>query len=86
MRQKQTAGQSESLRKSSEGTGIIPSGALLTVDEARRRLGLGEWAWRTLRRKGLPILRISNRAFVLSDQLIAFVANTHEAEDSEEGR
>ena len=52
--------------------GIIPAGAILRVDEAKKRLQLGEWAWRRLRRDGLRIIRVGGRAFVLADDLIEF--------------
>lgn len=50
--------------------GIIEPGRLYRADEARARLGLGDWAWRQLRRKGLPVIRTSGRAFVLGSDLI----------------
>lgn len=50
--------------------GVIEPGCLLTAEEARKRLGLGAWAWRQLRRAGLRMVRVSGRSFVLSDDLI----------------
>jgi hypothetical protein len=57
--------------KASEG--LVPPGALLTAEEAKRRLGIGDWAWRKMRRDGLRVLRVSGRAFVLTDDLIEFL-------------
>jgi len=54
-------------------TGSIASGHLYTAQEARRRLGLGEWAWRQFRRAGLNVIRTGNSVFVLGDDLIAFL-------------
>ncbi len=57
-------------------TGSIAVGQLYTVTEARRRLGLGEWAFRKLRRAGLNVLYFGNRAYVLGDDLI-FALKAH---------
>lgn len=53
--------------------GIISPVALYTADEARRRLGIGDWAWRQWRRDGLNVLRVSGRAFVTGRELIGFL-------------
>ncbi len=54
--------------------GEIQPGVLYTVSEAKRRLGFGDWAWRQLTRKGLEVIRTSNRAFVLGSDLINTLA------------
>ena len=53
--------------------GVILPGALYRLETAKRILGLGDWAFRQLRREGLPVLRVSGRAFVAADDLIAFI-------------
>jgi hypothetical protein len=42
------------------------------ASEVRRRLHLGEWAWRQMRRRGLHVVRFGRQAYVLGDDLIAF--------------
>ncbi len=59
-------------------TGIIVPGSLLTAEEAKRRLGLGDWAWRTMRRQGLCVVRMSGKTFVLADDLIQFAKTKKE--------
>ena len=70
-----TTGETASKRKPARQdcpTGEIRPGCLLTADEARRRLGLGTWAWRSLRRQGLLTVRVAGRAYVMSDAIIKF--------------
>jgi hypothetical protein len=52
---------------------MIEPHALYTVEEARRRLRLGAWAWRQWRRDGLSVLRVSGRAFIAGSELIEFI-------------
>jgi hypothetical protein len=54
--------------------GVITPDALYTVEEAKARLRLGDWAWRGLRRRGLRVLRIAGRNYVLADDIIRFFA------------
>lgn len=61
--------------------GEIRPGGLLTAKEARNRLGLGDWAWRTLRREGLPVLYRGNKAFVMADHVIDFFRRMAEGDD-----
>jgi hypothetical protein len=60
-------------RKAATSPGVIQANALYTAEEARRRLGIGEWAWRMWRRDGLMVLRLSGRAFVRGRTLIEFI-------------
>lgn len=53
--------------------GVIEPHALYTVEEARRRLRIGQWAWRMWRRDGLLVFRVSGRAFVSGRTLIEFI-------------
>lgn len=60
------------LKKTDFPPGVIPPGALLTAVEAKRRLRLGDWAWRRMRRAGLPVVYIGNKSYILSDDLVSF--------------
>jgi hypothetical protein len=53
--------------------GVIRADEMYLVDEARRRLRLGEWAWRQWRRDGLCVLRVSGRAFITGSAIIEFI-------------
>jgi hypothetical protein len=52
---------------------VIRAGELYPVEEAKRRLGWGSHAMRTARRAGLPVHYYSGRAFVIGDEVIAFI-------------
>lgn len=58
---------------SSDTTGVIRADELYTVAEARRRLGLKDWAWRHARRKGLRTVKIGRAAFVRGSAILDFV-------------
>jgi hypothetical protein len=60
-------------RIATSSPGVIEPQALYTVEEARRRLRIGQWAWRKWRRDGLLVLRVSGRAFVSGRTLIEFI-------------
>ena len=53
--------------------GVISPSDLYTVEEARCRLRIGQWAWRQWRRDGLCVLRVSGRAFVTGRALIEYL-------------
>jgi hypothetical protein len=53
--------------------GFIEPTVLYRADEAQRRLRLGAWAWRQMRRDGLAVLRVNGRAFVMGSALIEFI-------------
>lgn len=53
---------------------------LYLAAEIRRRLHLGDWAWRKLRRRGLPIIRFGRQAYVLGDDVIATFQSLHREE------
>lgn len=61
-------------RRQQNPPGIVSANNLYTVDELRARLRIGETAWRTLRRNGLPVCRVSGRAFVLGSDLLEHLA------------
>ncbi|QDU94806.1 hypothetical protein [Lignipirellula cremea] len=56
-----------------ESTGVIHAAELYTVNQLKARLGLTESAWRTLRRLGLPVIRVGKRAFASGRQVIEFM-------------
>lgn len=66
-----TAGKPNPLADKSPG--VIEPHALYTVVEARRRLRIGDWAWRKWLRNGLIVLRLSRRAYVRGSTLIQFI-------------
>lgn len=53
--------------------GVIEPQALYTAEEARRRLRIGQWAWRKWRQDGLVVHRLSGRAYVRGSTLIQFI-------------
>lgn len=58
--------------------GQIDEGSLYTLDEIKRRLGLGDWALRTARRRGLVVRRIGTRGYVLGKDMIEFIRQSAE--------
>lgn len=56
----------------SRGDGVIEPGRLYLATEARRRLKIGEWGWRKMRRAGLRVIYQGKRAYVLGDDLLTF--------------
>ncbi len=53
--------------------GEIFRGAMYSTVEIRHRLGLGDWAWRKMRRNGLQVAYVSGKSFVYGDDLIDFI-------------
>lgn len=72
--------------ESNESVGSISSGVLYTAAEVQRRLLLGTWSWRQVRRQGLIVHRVGGRAYVLGDDLIAFFKNRRTDKDTAEPR
>ena len=62
--------------------GVIEPQALYTADEARRRLRIGAWAWRKMRRDGLNVIRVSGRAYVRGFCLIEFLESAGRLADA----
>jgi hypothetical protein len=62
-----------SAQPSPDGSGIIPAGSVLTLEAAKRELGLTASALRAMRRSGLVVRRIGKRGFILSNDLIQFL-------------
>jgi hypothetical protein len=52
--------------------GVIEPGRLYLAEEARRRLRLGDWSWRRMRRDGLPVIYYGQRAFIFGDDLLDY--------------
>jgi hypothetical protein len=64
---------SERQKHDTSTPGAISPLELYTVEEARRRLRLGEWSWRKMRRDGLYVLRSGGRSFVSGKAIIAYL-------------
>jgi hypothetical protein len=67
----------------SEPLAFIEGGQLYLATELKRRLGIGDWAWRRMRRRGLRVLRFGRHAYVLGRDAIEFLVK-ESAEDSDE--
>lgn len=52
---------------------MVTADTLIPLSLAKKTLGLGEWALRTARARGLKVTRIGNRRFILGSDLLAFV-------------
>jgi len=55
--------------------GVIEPGRLYLAAEARSRLRIGDWSWRRMRREGLEVIYVGQRAFVFGDDLLSFFAS-----------
>ena len=55
-------------------TGEIRADGMYTLAEIRARLGLGPYALREARRRGLPVRKIGRRSYVLGKDILAFAA------------
>jgi len=53
-------------------SGEIRSDTLYTIDEVKKRLGLGIAALRSARRRGLRVQRIGRRGYILGRDLINY--------------
>lgn len=53
--------------------GAIQPGQVFTLEQFERATGYGKAALRTLRRKGLRVVYLSNRGFVRSDDFLTFL-------------
>lgn len=63
--------------------GIDPS-ILYTLTDFQRLTGLGRWAMRQARRKGLRVRRIGGRAYVLGSDFVAHLDAIQAAESAKE--
>ena len=51
----------------------IQAGTIYPLEIIKARLGLGVWALRTARRKGLKIRRLGRRSLVLGKDVLAYL-------------
>ena len=68
--------------------GVINKTDLYTVNAFRLRLNLTDSAWRALRDRGLPVIRVGKRAFVSGRDAVAFLqdcTNDNQSEDHQTG-
>ena len=56
--------------KPRDGSGFIAGDELYTLREFQRRLGMGERALRTARRRGLPVHKIGRKKYVIGAEVI----------------
>jgi hypothetical protein len=59
--------------------GIIDPAAVYTLAELQARTKLGTWALRSLRRRGLRVIRFGGRGFVRGADFIAAIESAQEA-------
>ncbi|HWL07144.1 MAG TPA: hypothetical protein VNQ76_01910 [Planctomicrobium sp.] len=62
--------------------GLIDRNAIYTASEFCRRMGIGNHAWRSLKRQGLPVTRLAKRAYVRGDQFFDWLASRTEGGQS----
>jgi hypothetical protein len=56
------------------GDDAIKRGELYRAKDVLGRLGLGQWAYRMMKRAGLNVRYVGGRAFLLGDDVIDFFA------------
>ena len=59
----------------------VVAGEIYTRQEFLKRIGRSEAAWRTLRKSGLPIIRLSGGVFVRAEAWIEFAARFEKPDD-----
>ena len=52
--------------------GVIEPGRLYLAADVRSRLRIGDWSWRRMRREGLEVIYVGQRAFILGDDLLDY--------------
>ena len=65
---------SESKKQPNTAAGEISADGMYTLAEIRARLGLGTYALREARRRGLPVRKIGRRSYVLGKDILDFAA------------
>lgn len=60
--------------------GVIESGKLYTVAEARERLRAGPATWAKLRERGLPVCKVGSKSYVLGDDVIQAATSQREGQ------
>ncbi len=63
---------SGSQRQPNAAAGEISADGMYTLSEIRVRLGLGTYALREARRRGLPVRKIGRRCYVLGKDLLDY--------------
>lgn len=58
----------------STSPGVIRADEMYTAAELKRRMGLGDYTWRQLRRQ-LPIIELGRKQYVMGRDAIAFFGN-----------
>ena len=66
------------MASTNDDSGEICGNSAYTLDEIKKRLGLGVAAMRTARRRGLKVRRIGRRAFVLGRDILAYLEDDGE--------
>lgn len=64
--------------------GEISADSMYTLSEIRARLGLGTYALREARRRGLPVRKIGRRSYVLGKDILNFAVGDRKAVDHAE--
>lgn len=59
--------------------GIIQSDSLYHIEEMMRRLRWGKHAYRSAKRKGLPVIHTAGRAYVRGQDVIEYLASQSES-------
>ena len=65
--------------------GVIRADEAYSVAEFRRRTGLGDYAWRQIRRK-LRVVEVGRKRFILGGDWLAFLSRVTEDQDQEKAR
>jgi hypothetical protein len=58
--------------------GPIATDKIYPLDVFRRTIGMGSWGVRSLRRAGLPIVKVAGRGFVLGRDFLEFIEKQKE--------
>lgn len=64
-----------------QSAGVISADESYTVQEFRKRVGIGDYVWRKLRRE-LPVVTIGRRQYVLGADWIDFLSRGKKDEGS----
>lgn len=61
-------------------------GRLYTSADARKMLGIGEWAWRNLVNRGLVVRKQGRRTYVFGDDILTFFRDASPAAQNQGGQ
>ena len=62
-------------------TGVISAHETYSREEFLRRTGIGDWAFRSVKRRGLRTTKVGNRVFVRGQDWIDFLSRAGDAMD-----